>query len=315
MEKIALFGATGNVGRRIAEQLLEKGIASSITLDLYASPSSKGKLFMTSRGPFIIHSPEDCNFKDYGLCLFATDSDISRCYVPKALAAGCIVVDSSSAYRMDPDTPLIVVPVNGDKIDLSHHRLYSCPNCIASPLSLVLAPLQRQYGIKRVSVTTYQSTSGAGKDPMDELMVETNQLLQGKTHERRHFLRQIAFNVIPQVDKIREDGFTSEEHKIICEVQKILGSSFPVTATSVRVPVLIGHSISAEIECIHPFDLHQATALLAASPCVEISKNPTLPHGLQLWLCSDNLRRGAATDAVEAAATLIQQGALHAAAR
>ncbi len=327
MRKIALFGSTGNVGRRVAEQLLSKEISSHENLLLFASPSSTGKKHPTTSG--LLHNPETCRFEDIAICIFSTESDVSRNYIPKALEKGCLVVDSSSAFRMNSEVPLIVAPVNGHLIEPKTHRLYSCANCIASPISLVAAPLKSAFGLKRIQATTYQSTSGAGKDPMDELKCETESLLKELPYSRSHFQRQIAFNVIPQIDKIREDGYTNEEHKIIHELQKILGLNFPVTATSVRVPVLIGHSIALSLQLEKPFQLEEVLQLLSSAPHVTISeghyttpaevvgkdsvhvgrirRDPTLENGLHLWLCSDNLRRGAATDAVEVCENLLKQ--------
>jgi aspartate-semialdehyde dehydrogenase len=327
MKKIALFGSTGNVGRRVAEQLLSKGIASSDTLLLFASPSSAGKRHPTTHGE--LQNPETCPFEDLAICIFSTESDVSKTYIPKALEKGCLVVDSSSAFRMKEDVPLVVAPVNGHLIRPKTHRLYSCANCIASPISLVTAPLKERFGLKRVQATTYQSTSGAGKDPMDELRYETESLLKERPYLRSHFQRQIAFNVIPQIDKIRDDGYTNEEHKIIHELQKILDLNFPVTATSVRVPVMIGHSVSLSLQLKTPFQMEEVLQLLSFAPHVKISKehyttpaevmgqdsvhvgrirrDQTLENGLHLWLCSDNLRRGAATDAVEVCENLLKQ--------
>ncbi|MFV0339264.1 MAG: aspartate-semialdehyde dehydrogenase [Parachlamydiaceae bacterium] len=328
MKKIALIGATGNVGRGIAQALLKKGITSQKNLSLYASPNSHGKSITFEGQTFILQGADTCRF-DETLCLFATDSDISRKYVPIALEKGACVIDSSSAYRMQSDVPLISAPVNGSLIHPNKHKLYSCPNCIASPLSIVLAPLQKAYGIERVAVSTYQSTSGAGKAPMEELLEETTCSLKKAPYNRTHFKRQIAFNVIPQIDSIQEDGYTKEESKIIQEIQKILNEPLKVTATSVRVPVLVGHSTALSISLKTPFQIEKLTALLKNSPCISLSENhfatpaeiegsdlvhigrirhdPTLPNGLHLWTCSDNLRRGAATDAVEAAELLLKQ--------
>lgn len=327
MKKIALFGATGNVGRSIARSLLKNCVVQPEELVLYASPSSHGKTITFEGHTFTIQSADSCTFEEK-LCLFATDSDISRTYVPQALKNGSYVIDSSSAFRMQPDVPLIVAPVNGSKIQ-PITKLYSCPNCIASPISIVLAPLQKAYGIKRIAATTYQSTSGAGKAPMEELLLETESHLSKTPFTRAHFKRQIAFNVIPQIDAIQEDGYTKEEAKIIQEVKKILNEEIDVTATSVRVPVLIGHSVALSLQLRKEFLLEDIVSLLAKSPHIKLSdnhfatpaeiegsdlvhvgrirKDNTLPHGLHLWLCSDNLRRGASTDAVEAAEALLSK--------
>lgn len=328
MKKIALFGATGNVGRSIAQALLKNQIVRPEELTLYASSSSEGKTLLFEGHPFTIKSAEACLFEEK-LCLFATDSDVSRTFIPQALAKGSFVIDSSSAFRMQSDVPLIVVPVNGHQIEPKSKKLYSCPNCIASPISIVLAPLIKAYGIQRIAATTYQSTSGAGKASMEELLHETESALKKTPYTRQHFKRQIAFNVIPQIDSIQEDGYTKEEAKIIQEIKKILNEPIDVTATSVRVPVLIGHSVALSLQFKNPFKIDELINLLKKSPHIKISENQfatpaeiegsdlvhvgrirkdsTLPNGLHLWLCSDNLRRGAATDAVEAAEKLLSR--------
>lgn len=328
MKKIALFGATGNVGRSIALSLLNRGIVKPEELALYASPSSHGKTIEFGGHSFTIQSADSCQFEEK-LCLFATDSDISRTYVPQALKKGSYVIDSSSAFRMQPDVPLIVAPVNGSQIQPHTIKMYSCPNCIASPISIVLAPLQKVYGIQRIAATTYQSTSGAGKAPMEELIEETESTLNKTPFTRRHFKRQIAFNVIPQIDAIQEDGYTKEEAKIIQEVKKILNEEIDVTATSVRVPVLIGHSVALSLQLKKEFRIEEIVQLLKKSPHIALSdqhfatpaeiegsdlvhvgrirRDPTLHNGLHLWLCSDNLRRGASTDSIEAAEVLLAQ--------
>lgn len=329
MKKIHLFGATGNVGRTILSQLLSKKIVSPEALTLFASPASKGKTLSLGESTFELQSPEECRFDGTPLCIFATDSSVSKTYAPKAIEKGCLVIDSSSAFRLKEEVPLIVVPVNGGLIQKEQTKLYSCPNCIASPISLVAAPLEKLYGIKRLHAVTYQSTSGAGKAPMDELAAETKAVLSKDAYQRAHFPRQIAFNVIPQIDKLRDDGFTGEEYKIIEEVKKIVGSPFQVTATSVRVPVMVGHSVALSVELKREFILNELIDLLRQSPFVSISsadyatptevvgtdhvhvgrirRDPTIPYGVHLWLCSDNLRRGAATDAVELATSLLSK--------
>ena len=225
--------------------------------------------------------------------------------------------------------PLIVAPVNKHLVLTDNTRLYAIANCVSSPIATVVAPLHCQHKVKRIIASTYQSTSGAGKDAMDELEHETMALLQGKRFNRTSFKRQIAFNIIPQVDRIMEDGFTYEEFKIMKEVQKIVGGKFSITATAVRVPVRIGHSISLSVEFDKEVSIKEVQALLANATGVKLSndeystpvevvgtddvhvgrlrKDPSTEHGIQMWLCSDNLRRGAATDMVEVAEEIIRQ--------
>lgn len=324
--KVAIVGATGNVGRKILELLLLRSKINPQLLRLYASSRSKGKKLNINAFEFPIEDAEKADFQDCFLALFSTDSSISKNLVPKALQAGAFVIDSSSAHRLNTQVPLVVAPVNGHLI-LKESKLYSTPNCLASPISIVLKPLHEKFAAGRVIASTYQSTSGAGKDAMDELYQNTAAHLKGEKAPSKCFARQIAFNVIPQVDKILEDGFTAEEHKIIQEVNKIVSSEIKVLATSVRVPVGIGHCISLAIEFNHPCPLEEVRDTLTASPGVIFSKDhyttpleaegkdevfvgrlrkdPTVPHGISLWLASDNLRRGAALDAVEIAEKLL----------
>ena len=326
---ISIMGATGNVGRIIIQLLLEKNIAPASQLKLFASSHSAGKQLTVNGHTFTVQNTADYDFKDAKICLFATESDISKEFVPAALAAGCFVVDSSSQYRQDSSVPLVVAPVNKELIDAVGPRLYAVANCLASPSSVVLAPLHQRFGVKRVNVVTYQSVSGAGKAAMDELFQETKSLIEQHSYLRQHFKRQIAFNVIPQVGNILEDGYSQEEIKIIKEIKKIVSADINVTATAVRVPVMIGHSISLSLELNHPFTLDEVRDVLRKSKGItlcqndymtpvevvnsddvfvgRIRKDPTSVNGLHLWLCSDNLRRGAATDAVEIVEELMGQ--------
>ncbi len=326
---IAIFGATGNVGRMIVASIIERKLATPPQIQLYASSQSAGKKLTIGDVDWIIQDTEHADFSKQPICLFATDSHISKTFIPKALAAGCVVVDSSSLYRLDPTVPLIVAPINRDKVNCKTTKLYAMANCVSSPISMVLAPIHQKHAIKRVNASTYQSTSGAGKAAMDELYNETKATCEGKTFTREHFKRQMAFNVLPQIDKFLDDGFTYEEYKIIKEIQKIISTDIAVTATSVRVPVMIGHSVSLSIEFHQDYSLDAIRELLKNTPGVKISadhyttpievvgsddvfvgrirRDASTAFGLQLWLCSDNLRRGASTDVVEVAAELIKQ--------
>ncbi len=324
-KKIAIIGATGNVGRKIVEIMLQRKRVNPTHLRLFASKRSAGQRLDIENYAYDIEDIADYDFQDCYLALFATDSDISKMYVPKALAAFAKVIDSSSAYRLDPQVPLIVPPVNADLIT-AQHNLFAAANCLACPISVVLKPLNDYATIQRVLVSTYQSTSGAGKAAMDELYQQTKSIYTGEPYHNNIFARSIAFNVIPQVDQILENGFTYEEIKIIKEVQKIISPNLKIAATAVRVPVMIGHSISLAIEFSKQIDIDEIKVLLAKSPGVQLSLNdyttplevagkddvfvgrirrdPTVDHGLLLWLASDNLRRGAALDAVEMAETI-----------
>jgi len=327
--KIAVIGATGNVGRKAVEQLLNKLHFPPEQIELYASPLSEGKLVIMAGREFTVHSAEECHFKHVQICLLATDNEISARYIPQALENNVFVIDSSSLHRLDADVPLIVAPVNRELVSVDKHHLYAIANCVASPISVVLASLHRTFPLRRVNIVTYQSASGAGKGPMDELKAETINLLEIKPYQRNHFPRQIAFNVIPMIGELREDGYTSEEFKIMMEINKIVGGDFVVTASCVRVPVMIGHSMSLAIEFQKQYDLEQVKNLLANAPGISfdaesyttpveavdtdnvhtgrIHRDISVPFGLHLWLCSDNLRRGAATDAVEVIEEILRQ--------
>jgi aspartate-semialdehyde dehydrogenase len=328
-KNISIIGATGNVGRKILEIILEKNVFPASAIKLFASAASAGKELTMNHHTYRVEDAAKYDFQNSALCIFSTESEISEQYIPTALEAGCIVIDTSSLYRLDPSIPLIVAPVNKHLISIHNSRLYAVANCLASPTSIALAPLQKKWGIKRVNVITYQSVSGAGKQAMDELHQETSSLINKQSFQRSYFKRQIAFNVIPQVGEILADGFTHEEFKIIKEIQKIIADDFPVTATAVRVPVMVGHSIALSIELNKTFDLSDIKQALREYNGLQLSednyttpveahgsdkvfvgrirKDPTIVNGLHLWLCSDNLRRGAATDTVEIVQEVLNQ--------
>lgn len=326
---IVVVGATGNVGRKIVDLILQRKLTSPEKLILLASQKSAGSKLNIHGIDLVIQAADTFDFSASNVYLFATESDISKKLIERITSPQAIVIDSSSLLRMQPDVPLIVAPVNSKLISAKETKRYAIANCIASPASIVLAPLHDTYTIKSAHINTYQSVSGAGKDAMDELYMESKHITDGTIYQRKIFPRQIAFNVIPQIDTIMENGYTKEELKIMQEIQKILSVSFPVCATSVRVPVYIGHSSVIAIECEKPFDLGEVRKLLAHSTGIKISdrdyttptetagsddvfvgrirRDPTTVNGLIFWICSDNLRRGAAVDAVEVATEIIDQ--------
>ncbi|CAL7962472.1 Aspartate-semialdehyde dehydrogenase [Alphaproteobacteria bacterium] len=323
---IAVIGATGNVGRKVVGMLLERELAYPNNLKLYASPRSAGQTLTIDNRNFLIHNTEQTDFANIDICIFNTEGNISEKFVPKALNAGAYVIDSSSYYRLHPEVPLIVPPVNKMLIN-SRQKIYAHANCLASPIATVIGPLHKYHKIHRVNAVTYQSTSGAGKVAADECWAETCSIVQKMPYERKHFKRQIALNVIPQVGAIRDDSLTSEEYKIIYEIKKIIDQNIAITATAVRVPVLIGHSIALSIEFERTFVVQDIIRILQHAPSVQLSNNDyatpvevvdsddvfvgrvrrdtSVESGLHLWLCSDNLRRGAATDAVEITEALL----------
>lgn len=320
--RIAIIGASGNVGRRLIAQLLTCDWAKSAELTLLASEKSAGKPLTINNKTFTLRALSAEALQHQQLALFCTEADVSSEWVPVALDAGAYVIDSSSHYRLEKDVPLIIPPVNIDLVSKTQ-KLYAHANCLASPISTVVAPLHRAFGVKYLNVATYQSTSGAGKAAMDECFAQTKALVQEESYPPNVFKRQIAFNVIPQVGTIADDGTTSEEYKIIHEVKKVLNASFPVSAMAVRVPVIIGHSIAMTVSFERVVSVDAVKKILASSPSITLSVDEyttpidvvgqdnvfvgrmrldsALPNGLQLWLCSDNLRRGAATDALEIA--------------
>ena len=308
--------------------LLKREIFSGQQLTLFASPRSAGQCMEMEGECFPIYDAEKADFSPYTLCIFNTECTISKKLIPCALEAGAYVIDSSSAYRLDAEVPLIVPPVNGSSINLAC-KLYAHANCIVSPLATVLAPLHTHNPIRRVNVTTYQSTSGAGKLAADQCWEETRALMRGETVQRGHFQRQIGFNVIPQIGEFLDDGMSSEEYKIIHEVKKVVDSEIAITATAVRVPVMIGHAMALSLELSTFFTIGKVIRILEEAPFVRVQKEGYLTpaevvgsdqvfvgrvrrdsstaRAVHLWLCSDNLRRGAATDSVEIAEELIKK--------
>jgi aspartate-semialdehyde dehydrogenase len=323
--RIAIVGASGNVGRRLIAQLLTQPWAKEAELTLLASPKSAGQLLMIDGKTFTLQALSEEALQHQDLVLFCTETDVSSQWVPVALKTGAYVIDSSSHYRLDKDVPLIIPPVNIHKVT-QNQKLYAHANCLASPISTVIAPLHKALGVKYLNVATYQSTSGAGKAAMDECFSQTEAVVTNKTFQPSVFKRQIAFNVIPQVGSIAADGSTSEEYKIIHEVQKVVEAKFPISAMAVRVPVMIGHSIAMTVSFDKAPTIAAVQDILTFAKSVTVSKNDyetpaevvgqdnvfvgrmrldtALPNGLQLWLCSDNLRRGAATDAIEIATAI-----------
>jgi aspartate-semialdehyde dehydrogenase len=254
-------------------------------------------------------------------------------HAPRAAAAGCVVIDNTSHFRMDPDVPLVVPEVNPDAIaGFRKRNIIANPNCSTIQMVVALKPLHDLAGVKRVVVATYQSVSGAGKEAMEELFEQTRAIYMNAPVERQKFTKQIAFNCIPHIDVFMPDGSTKEEWKMVAETHKILGSNIAVSASCVRVPVFIGHAEAVNVEFERPIDEAAATAALRAAPgisvidhradegyvtqveCVgedavyvsRIRKDPTVKHGLSLWVVSDNLRKGAALNAVQIAEHLVK---------
>ncbi len=328
---IAIVGATGNVGRKIIEVLEKKNFSLS-NLYLVASSKSAG-LKLKFRGKEIeVESLESFDFSKANITFFSAGGKISEKYVPLA-AKHSVVIDNSSHFRMDPDVPLIVPQVNSDQLKNIKKNIIANPNCSTAQLVIILKPLHDLFNIKRVVISTYQSTSGAGKAPMDELIEQTKLSLDNKKINSKNFTKQIAFNAIPHIDVFVDEGYTKEEIKMINETKKILDSKIELTATCVRIPVLVSHSESLNIEFEKPFTLEKIfEALNSADGCkviddrkdggyitpVEaegknetfisrIRKDNTIKNTINLWCVSDNLLRGAALNSVEIAEAYIKK--------
>jgi aspartate-semialdehyde dehydrogenase len=330
--KVAVVGATGNVGREMLQVLAERQFPASEVVAL-ASTRSVGTEVSFGDGVLKIKALDYYDFKGTDLCLMSAGSAIAKEWAPKIAATGCIVIDNSSHWRMDRAVPLVVPEVNADALDGIKKGIIANPNCSTAQLVVALKPLHDLATIKRVVVSTYQSVSGAGKDAMDELFRQTRAVFVADPVEVGEFTKQIAFNVIPHIDVFLDGGSTKEEWKMAVETQKILDPDIQVTATCVRVPVFIGHSEAVNIEFEKPITAEAARNALRAAPGVlvvdkredggyatplecagedatyisRIRKDPTVEHGLWLWVVADNLRKGAATNAVQIAEALINR--------
>lgn len=332
--KIAVVGATGNVGREILDILAERKFPVSEVVAL-ASRNSQGKQVSFGETEILdVQVLDDYDFSDTDIALFSPGSAVSKIHAPRAADEGCVVIDNTSYFRMDPEIPLIVPEVNAEAMrGYAHRNIIANPNCSTAQMVMALKPLHMANPIKRVVVSTYQSVSGAGKDAMDELYEQTKGLYVHDSKEPKKFTKRIAFNVIPHIDSFMEDGSTKEETKMVEETKKMLDENIEVTATCVRVPVFVGHSESVNIEFTNPITVEEVFDLLGDAEgvtvmdrrenggymtpveCVgedsvyvsRIRKDHTIPHGINMWIVSDNLRKGAALNAVQIAETLIGQ--------
>ncbi len=330
---VAVVGATGNVGRAMLEVLAERRFPADEVVAL-ASRRSIG--VEVSFGDAILKAKalDHYDFSDVDICLMSAGSAVSKDWSPKIAAAGAVVIDNSSCWRYDADVPLIVPEVNADAIaNFRKKGIIANPNCSTAQLVVALKPLHDRARIRRVVVSTYQSVSGAGKDAMDELFAQTKAIYTASDIETKKFPKRIAFNLIPHIDVFMEDGYTKEEWKMMVETKKILDPKIRLTATCVRVPVFIGHSEAINIEFEEPLSAEEAREILRTAPgCLVIDKrepggyvtpyecvgedatyisrireDPTVENGLVLWCVSDNLRKGAALNAVQIAECLINR--------
>jgi aspartate-semialdehyde dehydrogenase len=331
--KVAVVGATGNVGREMLAILAERTFPADEVVAL-ASRRSLGTEVSFGDKILKIKALEHCDFSDIDICLMSAGSPVAKEWAPKIAAAGAVVIDNSSFWRYDADVPLIVPEVNADALAGFRKRgIIANPNCSTAQLVVALKPLHDKARIKRVVVSTYQSVSGAGKEAMDELFSQTKAVFTLGDMEAKKFSTRIAFNLIPQIDVFMEDGFTREEWKMMAETKKILDPKIKLVATCVRVPVFIGHSEAVNIEFEEPLSADEAREILRVAPGVlvidkhepggyitpyecagedatyvsRIREDATVENGLVLWVVSDNLRKGAALNAVQIAECLINR--------
>ena len=330
--RVVVAGATGNVGREMLNILAEREFPIDEIAALASSRSQGTEIEFGETGRMIkVQNIENFDFTGWDIALFAIGSTATQVHAPRAAAAGCTVIDNSSLYRMDPDVPLIVPEVNPDAIDgYKAKNIIANPNCSTAQMVVALKPLHDKATIKRVVVATYQSVSGAGKEGMDELFEQSRAIFVGDPIEPRKFTKQIAFNVIPHIDTFLDDGSTKEEWKMVAETKKILDPKIKLTATCVRVPVFVGHSEAINIEFEEEISATEAQDILREAPgvmlidkrenagyvtpieCVgdfatfvsRVREDPTVDSGLSLWCVSDNLRKGAALNAVQIAELL-----------
>ncbi|MCG6901597.1 MAG: aspartate-semialdehyde dehydrogenase [Rhodobacter sp.] len=329
--RVVVAGATGNVGREMLNILAERQFPVDEIVAL-ASRRSQGTEISFGDKTLKTKDLDTFDFSGWDMALFAIGSDATKIYAPRAAKAGCVVIDNSSLYRYDPDVPLIVPEVNAEAIHLySRKNIIANPNCSTAQMVVALKPLHDRARIKRVVVSTYQSVSGAGKEGIDELWDQTKGMyVPGQERAAAKFTKQIAFNVIPHIDVFLDSGETKEEWKMVAETKKIVDSSIRVTATCVRVPVFVGHSEAVNIEFEEFLDEDEARDILRTAPgvlvvdkredggyvtpveCVgdfatfvsRIRQDSTIDNGLNIWVVSDNLRKGAALNAVQIAEVL-----------
>lgn len=336
--RVAVVGATGNVGRELFNIMDERKFPAT-KVHAVASRRSLGKKCSYGDKTLTCEDIDQFDFSSVDLVLMSAGGGVSKEWSPKIAAAGAIVIDNSSAWRTDPHVPLVVPEVNGEAVlGYKAKGIIANPNCSTAQLVVALKPLHQAAGLKRVVVSTYQSVSGAGKAAMDELWTQTKGIFVNDSPTPTEFTRQIAFNVIPQIDVAMDDGFYKEEWKMRVETKKIMGDEIELVATCVRVPVFVGHSESVNVELEDPLTVKQAQELFReadgvvlidnpqedqfmtpvecvgewASYVSRVRKDPTVENGIMFWNVSDNLRKGAALNAVQIAEELIKRGVLRA---
>ena len=332
--KVAVAGATGNVGREILNILHERNFPADEVIPLASEASIGKEVSYGDDDTLIVQALNHFDFKGTDLGLFSPGGAVSAEHAPRAAAAGCVVIDNTSHFRMDPDVPLVVPEVNPQALDgYAERNIIANPNCSTIQMVVALKPLHDAAKIKRVVVSTYQSVSGAGRAGMDELFNQTRQVYVNDPIQPEVFTKRISFNVIPHIDQFMDDGSTKEEWKMVAETKKILDPNIAVIATCVRVPVFIGHAEAVHLEFVNPIDEDHAREVLSAAPGVvvvdhradegyvtpeesateddvyvsRIRSDPTVENGLAIWVVSDNLRKGAALNTVQIAEALVER--------
>ena len=331
--RVAVVGATGNVGREILQTLAERAFPIDDIVALASQRSVGREVSFGEDDVLPVRDLSTFDFKGWDLALSSPGASVSAKCAPAAGRAGCVVIDNTSQFRMDPDVPLVVPEVNRDAIaGYSKRNIIANPNCSTIQMVMALKPLHDRVPIRRVVVSTYQSVSGTGRDAMDELFNQTRAVYVNDPIVKEKYPKQIAFNVIPQCDRFMEDGSTKEEWKMMVETKKILDPRIRVHATCVRVPVFIGHGEAVNIEFEHPLEADEAREILRAAPGVvvvdhradegyvtpqecagedpvyvsRIREDPSIDNGLSLWVVADNLRKGAALNTVQIAEALVE---------
>lgn len=330
--KIAVVGATGNVGREVLSILAERNFPASEVVALASHNSAGREVSFGEEKTLKVQDLAKYDFSGTDIALFSPGASVSKIYAPKAAEAGCVVIDNTSYFRMEEDIPLVVPEVNPGAIaQYKKRHIIANPNCSTIQMVVALKPLHELAKIKRVVVSTYQSVSGAGKAAMDELYEQTKALYAHEHLDPVNFTKQIAFNVIPQIDVFQEGGSTKEELKMVNETVKIMEAEIPVTVTCVRVPVFVGHAEAVNVEFEDAVSVEEAREALQDAPgiagvqdasqqdyitpaeCVRedgvfvsrLRNDPSVKHGLNMWVVADNLRKGAALNAVQIAEELI----------
>jgi aspartate-semialdehyde dehydrogenase len=334
--RVAVVGATGAVGQEMLKTLAERRFPITDIVALASGKSAGREVSFGDKTVLKVQALDRFDFTGWDIGLFSPGAAVSAIHAPRAAAAGCLVIDNTSHFRMEPDVPLVVPEVNPEALNRIRRGIVANPNCSTIQLAVALKPLHDRFGVRRVVVSTYQSVSGAGKEGMDELWSQSKASFVNDPFPPQQFTKAIAFNCIPHIDHFMEDGSTKEEWKMVVEIRKIVSPDIKLVATCVRVPVFIGHSEAVTVEFERPVTAAEARAVLREAPGISvmdsrddggyitpvecagedsvfisrIRKDPTVEHGLSFWCVSDNLRKGAALNAVQIAETVVAKGLL-----